>query len=169
MNNFSIFLHPARGRMVVLHTALHSAQGKALQNRDGLAVPSSSSGSWAKPHHHCASSLFSKIIRTHRNHQTLMRKQMHTREKNSDLLRPNLPRAPTNAVSTYQRKTICGTWKTNNRSEMFNLLAAKKSAKPQKQARCKGLQLCQSWFSTWKLAGLQNHNQLRVQFKCQLR
>lgn len=112
MNNFSILRYSARGRRAVLHTALHSAQGKALQNTDGLAVPGSSSVSWAKPHHHYASSLFSKIIRTHRNHQTLMRKQIHARENNSDILRPNLPRAPTNAVSTYQRKTICGIWKT---------------------------------------------------------
>lgn len=168
MNNFFILLVSKRNKGCVTHSTSFNRE-KAFQNSDGLAVPGSSSVSWAKPHHHYASRVFSKIIRTPRNHQTLMRKQMHTREKNSDILRPNLPRAPTNAVSTYQKKTICGIWKTNNHSEVFNMLAAKKSSKSQKYARCEGLQLCQSWFSTWKLAGLQKHTQLTVQFKCQLR
>lgn len=41
MNNFSILQYSARGRRVGLHTALHSAQGKALRTLMCLAAAQS--------------------------------------------------------------------------------------------------------------------------------
>lgn len=128
-----ILTYSTKGKKVT-YTALHSAWGKSLQDSDNSdcswgdqPAVSQSAGSKTpstphSPHHYenipKYMSLFSKIISTHRKHPGIssapnINEEIIAWDNTTGILGPNLPRDPTNAMSTYKRKIICGFWQTN--------------------------------------------------------